>query len=200
MHHAPAIYRQLIGLLWFAWALYWLVSSWAIKAVVRRESTASRLAHVIPLLLGAVLIGSRDLPWDTLNLRLWPRSFAAYAIGLALLAAGLAFAVWARVHLGRNWSGSVTVKEGHELIRSGPYAYVRHPIYTGLITAVLGTAITSGTVRAALGLVIITVSLLRKLRTEEGFMRETFPGEYERYSAEVPRLIPFAKPRQSAPR
>ena len=76
---------------------------------------------------------------------------------------------------------------------------MRHPIYTGLITAVLGTAIVSGTVRAALGLVIIALSLLGKLRTEEGFMRETFPGEYQRYSAEVPVLIPFTKPRQSAP-
>jgi len=199
MHHAPAIYRDVIGLLWLAWAVYWLISSVRIKAAVRRESLASRLAHVIPLLVGAVLIGARELPWLPLTLRLWPHSLTAYWIGLALLVAGLAFACWARVHLGRNWSGSVTVKEGHELIRSGPYAYVRHPIYTGLITAVLGTAIVSGTVRAALGLVIIALSLLGKLRTEEGFMRETFPGEYQRYSADVPALIPFTKPRQSAP-
>jgi protein-S-isoprenylcysteine O-methyltransferase Ste14 len=200
MQHAPPIYRHVIGLLWFAWAGYWMVSSVRIKAAVRRESTASRLAHVIPLIVGAVLIGWRNLPWGALNARLWPHSLTAYWIGLTLLIAGLAFAVWARVHLGRNWSGAVTVKEGHELIRSGPYAYVRHPIYTGLITAVLGTAIVSGTVRAAVGLVIITVSLLRKLRTEEAFMRETFAGEYERYSADVPGLVPFTKPRQSAPR
>jgi protein-S-isoprenylcysteine O-methyltransferase Ste14 len=200
VHHAPAIYRQVIGLLWFAWAVYWMVSSIRIKAAVRRESTASRLAHVVPLVVGGVLIGWRDMPWGALNLRLWPHSLLAYGIGLALLVVGLAFAVWARVHLGRNWSGSVTVKEGHELIRSGPYAYVRHPIYTGLITAVLGTAIISGTLRAALGLVIITVSLLRKLRTEEAFMRDTFPGEYQRYCAQVPALLPFTKVPQSAPR
>lgn len=200
MQHAQPIYRDVIGLLWFAWAVYWMASAVRIKAAVRRESAASRLAHIIPLALGGVLIGWHSLPWAALNLRLWPRSFAAYWIGLLLLTAGLGFTVWARVHLGRNWSGSVTVKEGHELIRSGAYAYVRHPIYTGLITAVLGTAIASGTARAALGLVIITLSLLRKLRTEEGFMRETFPGEYPRYSAQVPALIPFAKPRQSAPR
>ena len=90
--------------------------------------------------------------------------------------------MWARVHLGRNWSGSVTVKEGHELIRSGPYRYVRHPIYTGLLAAVLGSAIASGTVRALLGLLIIAAALLRKLRVEERFMRETFPGEYQRYA------------------
>jgi protein-S-isoprenylcysteine O-methyltransferase Ste14 len=200
MHHAPAIYRELVGGLWFAWAVYWLASSIRIKAAVRRESMAARLAHVIPLVVGGVLIGWRDMPWGALNLRLWPHSLLAYGIGLALLVAGLAFAVWARVHLGRNWSGSVTVKEGHELIRSGPYAYVRHPIYTGLITAVLGTAIISGTLRAALGLVIITVSLVRKLRTEEAFMRDTFPGEYRRYCAQVPALVPFTGVPRSAPR
>ena len=124
-------------------------------------------------------------------------------IGAALAAltlAGILFAWWARLHLGRLWSSAITRKEGHRVIDTGPYGLVRHPIYTGLITAVLGTAIVSGTVRAAVGLVIITVSLLRKRRTEEAFMRETFPGEYERYSAEVPGLVPFTKPRQSAPR
>jgi protein-S-isoprenylcysteine O-methyltransferase Ste14 len=119
----------------------------------------------------------------------------------ALLAAGLGFAVWARVHLGRNWSGTVSVKEDHELIRSGPYAYVRHPIYTGILAAVLGTAIASGTVRALIGLVIIAAALVRKSHIEERFMRETFPGQYERYSAEVPALIPFLRgARRSAPR
>jgi protein-S-isoprenylcysteine O-methyltransferase Ste14 len=139
------------------------------------------------------------MPWPALMQRLWPRSLALYWLGVSLIAAGLAFAGWARVHLGRNWSGSVTVKEAHELIRSGPYGYVRHPIYTGLIAAVLGTVIASGTVRAVLALVIVVVSLLRKLRTEEAFMRDTFPGEYQRYSAAVPALVPFTKPRQSAP-
>jgi protein-S-isoprenylcysteine O-methyltransferase Ste14 len=200
VHHAPPIYRELILWLWLAWAVYWMLSAVRLKTAVRRESIASRLAHVIPLVVAAVLIGRPDLPWGALNLRLWPVSLTAYLVGLALLIAGLAFAVWARAHLGRNWSGSVTVKEGHELIRSGPYAYVRHPIYTGLITAVSGTAIASGTVRAALGLTIVTLALLRKLRTEEVFMRETFPGEYPRYSAEVPALIPFTRPPQSAPR
>jgi protein-S-isoprenylcysteine O-methyltransferase Ste14 len=200
MHHSPPIYRELILWLWLAWAGYWMLSAVRLKAAVRRESIASRLAHVLPLVVGAVLLGRSDPSWGALNLRLWPHSLTAYLIGLLTLIAGLAFAVWARVHLGRNWSGSVTVKEGHELIRSGPYGYVRHPIYTGLITAVLGTAIVSGTVRAALGLLIVTLSLLRKLRTEEVFMRETFPGEYQRYSAQVPALIPFTKPPQSAPR
>ena len=199
--HPPSVYRHIISALWIAWALYWLISAARSKTTVRRESLASRLGYVLPLVIGGVLLVWRDAPWgEWLNVRLWPRSLAAYWIGVALLAAGLGFAVWARVHLGRNWSGSVTVKESHELIRTGPYGLVRHPIYTGLIAAVLGTAIASGTVRAALAVAIIAASFFHKLRIEEGFMRETFPDEYPRYAAAVPRLIPFPRPRQSAPR
>jgi protein-S-isoprenylcysteine O-methyltransferase Ste14 len=192
--------NQLIWLVWSVWALFWIVSARRNKATQRRESPASRLAHVVPLTVGGVLIAWYDIPWAVLTQRLWPRSLTTSWIGVVVLCAGLAFAVWARVHLGRNWSGTVSVKEGHELIRSGPYALVRHPIYTGIITAMLGTAIASGTVHAALGLAIIIVALLRKLRIEEGFMRETFPGTYQRYAAEVPALIPFTRLPRSAPR
>ena len=193
-------YRHLITWPWLAWALYWAASAFATKRTRRRESPASRVVHVLPLLIGALLLGWRSVPWPWLALRLWPRAALPYFAGLALLYAGLAFAVWARLHLGRNWSGTVTVKEGHELIRSGPYAWVRHPIYTGLLTAVLGTALASGTVRAALAFVIVTAALLRKLRIEETFMEETFPAEYPAYRATVPALVPFIRPRRSAPR
>jgi protein-S-isoprenylcysteine O-methyltransferase Ste14 len=198
--HDAQPYRHLIALLWLAWGAYWLIAALNSKATARRESAASRAGYVLPILIGGLLIGWRDLPWTWLTARLWPRSMAVYWVGMALIVAGLAWSVWARVHLGRNWSGTVTVKEGHELIRSGPYAYTRHPIYTGVLSALLGTALASGTVRAALGMVIITAAFVGKLRLEERFMRETFPGEYARYSAQVPALIPFTRPRQSVPR
>jgi protein-S-isoprenylcysteine O-methyltransferase Ste14 len=193
------LYRYLMPVLWLAWGLYWVAAAMSNKPTVRRESPGERLAYVLPLAIGGVLIGWR-MPWAWLDASLWPRSLTAYWIGVALIALGCGCSVWARVHLGRNWSGAVSVKEGHELIRSGPYAYVRHPIYTGIITALLGTAIVSGTVRAALGLVIMTAAFVRKLHLEESFMRETFPGEYERYSAQVPALIPFTRSPRSAPR
>jgi len=200
MPRDPFPHRQLIAVLWLAWFVYWVVSAVGGKATVRRESLGSRLITVVPLLIGGALIGWRAASLGWLGTRLWPRSPTAAWIGVALLAAGMAFAVWARMHLGRNWSGLVTVKEGHELIRSGPYAYVRHPIYTGLIVAVVGTAIAAGTVGAAVGAIVIAASFVLKLRREEVFMRETFPGEYQRYSARVPALIPFTRPRRSAPR
>ena len=185
---------RLIFWLWWGWALYWMLSAIRNKTTERRESLTSRLAHTLPLAVGAALVAWPQPRWTALAGRFWPPSPVAYWIGVALVIAGLAFAIWARVHLGGNWSGTVTVKQGHELIRSGPYRYVRHPIYTGLITALLGTTMASGTVHAAIGLAIIVVSFVRKLHIEEDFMRATFPGEYERYSGEVPALIPFARP------
>jgi protein-S-isoprenylcysteine O-methyltransferase Ste14 len=196
----PVLARHVILFLWCAWALYWVISAANAKTTQRRESTASRLAHVIPLLLGGVLIAWHRPSWYWLAARLWPRSFSVYCVGVAVLAAGLGFAVWARVHLGRNWSGTVTIKEGHELIRSGPYAYVRHPIYSGILMGVLGTTIASGTVHAAVGLVVIAAALVRKTRIEEAFLCETFPAEYPRYRAEVPALVPFTKLRRSGSR
>ena len=191
---------RLILWLWWGWGLYWMLAAMGNKATRRHESLASRLAHLLPLALGAALIAWPQPRWSALAWRLWPPSPPAYWIGVALVIAGLALAIWARVHLGTNWSGTVTIKQGHELIRSGPYAYVRHPIYTGLIAALLGTTVASGTVHAAIGLAIIVLSFVRKLHTEEDFMRETFPGEYQRYSAEVPALIPFARPSHSTRR
>ena len=201
MSHAALFGERLIGALWAAWAVYWLAAAIGNKATRRRQSALARLAYVAPLLAGGVLIAWQGTPWGArLAQRLWPHGLLTVWLGLALVFVGLAVAVWARVHLGGNWSGTVTVKEDHELIRTGPYAWVRHPIYTGLLTAVLGTAIVSGTVRALLGLAIIAAALTVKSRTEERFMRETFPGEYPRYRAEVPALIPFTKPRRSVPR
>ena len=198
MPHDPLLYRRLILGLWFTWAVYWFASAAGAKATRRRESPGSRLAHLIPLAAGGALL-AWDAPAGWLAQRLWRGSSLFCGVGVALIAAGLAFAVWARVHLGRNWSGTVTVKKGHELIRSGPYRWVRHPIYTGILAAVLGTAIASGTVHGAIGFLIIAVALLRKLRIEEAFMRETFPGEYERYAAAVPALVPFTRLPRSAP-
>ena len=191
---------RLIFWLWSGWGLYWMLAALRNKATRRREPLASRLAHLLPLAVGAALLAWPARRWSVLAWQLWPPSLAACWTGVALVIAGLAFAVWARVHLGGNWSGMVTVKQGHELIRSGPYAYVRHPIYTGLITALLGTTVASGTVHAVIGLAIIVASFVRKLRTEEDFMRETFPGEYQRYRAEVPALIPFTPPQRSSVR
>jgi protein-S-isoprenylcysteine O-methyltransferase Ste14 len=186
--------------LWLAWILYWVISALGAKTTQRRESLLSRLSHVLPLLIGVALIVWPRVPWDWLSLPLLPHRQLTYAVGVALVMLGLAFTVWARLHLGRNWSGTVTLKAEHELIRSGPYAYVRHPIYTGLLVALLGSAVACGELRAAIGLGVVAGAFIRKLRIEERFMREIFPGQYQRYCAQVPALVPFTKLRRSAPR
>ncbi len=194
------VFHELILALWVAWLLYWAFAAANAKRTERRESLASRLLHILPLLLGAWLIFGPRQRWGWLSTPLLPEAPARYGLALVLVALGLGFAVWARVHIGRNWSGTVTLKHAHELIRSGPYACVRHPIYTGLLAAFLGSAIARGEPRALLGLAIIAASFVRKLRIEEALMRATFPAEYPRYSAEVPALLPFTRARRSAPR
>ena len=192
--------HQLMLWLWLAWVLYWVVCAFSAKTTQRRESPGSRLSHVVPLLIGVTLIAWPRVPWDWLSLPLLPHRPLTYAVGLALVMLGLAFTVWARLHLGRNWSGTVTLKEGHELIRSGPYAHVRHPIYTGLLVALLGSAVACGELRALIGLSVVAGAFIRKLRIEERYMREIFPARYPRYCTEVPALVPFTKLPRSAPR
>jgi protein-S-isoprenylcysteine O-methyltransferase Ste14 len=104
---------------------------------------------------------------------------------------GLLFTVWARIVLGRNWSGIVTVKQDHELVTAGPYRWVRHPIYTGLLIAFAGSAIARGEWRGVLAVVIVLAGLWRKLKLEERWMIETFGDAYLRYRAKVRALIPF---------
>jgi protein-S-isoprenylcysteine O-methyltransferase Ste14 len=99
------------------------------------------------------------------------------------------------VFLGRNWSATVTVKDQHELIRRGPYRFVRHPIYTGMLLAFLGTAIAQDQWRSLLAFVLVWLALWRKWRLEERFMQETFGEQYAAYRREVPAVVPWKLPR-----
>jgi protein-S-isoprenylcysteine O-methyltransferase Ste14 len=113
------------------------------------------------------------------------------SVALALISAGLAFAVWARFVIGRNWSGTVTLKQDHELVRSGPYAIVRHPIYTGFLLALVGTAVARGTIGAFIGVAIAVLTLRLKSLTEESLMLHQFGPQYATYKRDVKALIPF---------
>lgn len=184
------VHHWLVPALWLAWAAYWLAVAAGAKPTARRESLSSRLGHVIPLAVGIWLLTptgklamlSRPVIW-------W--SPTLFWIGVALVIIGLAWSVWARLHLGTNWSGVAEQKQGHQLIRTGPYKWSRHPIYTGLIMAVAGSAITLDRWRGLLGLIVIIASFMRKLHVEERFMEELFPLDYARYRAAVPALLPW---------
>jgi protein-S-isoprenylcysteine O-methyltransferase Ste14 len=180
-----------IYIAWVAWAVTWMAMSRGVKAVVRRESRISRALHIAPLALAAVLLGAGDYAGHLLADPLLPRAGWMVVAGAVLVAAGLAFAVWARLVIGTNWSGTVTVKHAHALVQTGPYALARHPIYTGLLTAFLGTAVAMDAWRGVLALALASVSFLRKMRTEEAFMIETFGDAYVSYRARTAALVPF---------
>jgi protein-S-isoprenylcysteine O-methyltransferase Ste14 len=179
-----------IALLWLAWLVYWLAASIRVKAVTQREGWRSRLAYSIPLWVSALLLFDRHLG-RLAETHLYPLRLSIVIAGTVLTAAGVAYAIWARVVLGGNWSASVTVKEDHELIRRGPYALSRHPIYTGLLLALFGTALAVGEARALVAILLAIGGLCYKLRLEEKAMRQTFGAAYDDYSREVKALIPF---------
>jgi protein-S-isoprenylcysteine O-methyltransferase Ste14 len=155
------------------------------------ESRASLLSHLLPALLGALVIAVTQPPNGLLVPRLWPFGIVSYASSFVMVALGLSFTVWARVHLGTNWSLNVARKRDRELVRSGPYARVRHPIYSGALLAFLVVAVGRGDVGALLGCALLWYSLLRKVRIEERWLQQTFGDAYTHYRDEVPSLLPW---------
>lgn len=181
---------HLIPGLWVAWAVYWCVASRGTKTTRRRESLGSRAAHLGPLALAAILLLLRSVPgW--LGLRWLPASGTTYAVGVGLVVLGLGFSVWARIALAGNWSATVTVKHDHTIVRSGPYRWLRHPIYTGLLLAFVGCAVALGEWRGMVALAIVAAALWRKLRLEERWLTEEFGTRYSDYRRETWALIPF---------
>jgi protein-S-isoprenylcysteine O-methyltransferase Ste14 len=180
----------LIPTLWLAWLLYWWLSARNVKPTRSREPLAAELRHRAPLMLAALfLVAPRWVP-RVLTRRFLPVGWLFPVLGVVLLATGLGFTVWARQHLGRNWSARVVVKEGHALVRTGPYRYVRHPIYSGILLAFLGMVVAIGEWRGLVALVLAGTSFMVKSRAEERRMRETFP-EYAEYEQETAAIVPF---------
>ncbi|MGN6392101.1 MAG: methyltransferase family protein [Gemmatimonadales bacterium] len=179
-----------IPVLWLTWLAYWWYSARDVKRTRVPEPLSSHLRHRAPLVIGVLLFAAPRLWPGVLTRRFVPVGPIFPVLGTLLLAAGLGFSVWARRHLGRNWSTNVVVKEDHALVRTGPYRLVRHPIYTGLLLAFFGMALAIGEWRALAGLVCFVISFAIKSRLEEARMRETFPA-YEQYRRETRALIPF---------
>lgn len=180
----------LIPALWMSWGLYWWQASYGVKRVVRQESALSRAAHFVPLFVAGLLLSLKSLPgW--LGERWIAPSRTLFFTGVALVVIGLLFSVWARIVLGGNWSGSVTLKQHHEIIRTGPYRWIRHPIYTGLVLAFVGSAVARGEWRGVLAVIIVIAALWRKWRLEERWLAESFGPAYGEYRKVSWALIPF---------
>ena len=185
--------EQWIPTLWLVLLIIWILAAFASKRTVQRQTGPARLLHVGLMFLGIVLVFNLYHWFDNgwLATRIFPRSESLVLGGAVVTIAGMLFCIWARLILGSNWSGSVTIKENHELVRRGPYQIVRHPIYTGILLGLLGTAFVYGTTRAFIGVLVCGLALWIKSQTEEQFMVQQFGEQYIQYRREVRALIPY---------
>ena len=182
--------RVAIPSLWVGWVVYWLVAARDTKRTRWRQPIGADALHGIPLLLCTWLWLTPRWQPAVLTVPLWPRGPTLALAATAIVAVGLGYAALARVHLGRNWSSKVVVKEDHALVRTGPYRRVRHPIYTGMLLALLGSAVAIGEWRGFLAFACALVGVLVRVHAEEARMSETFP-EYASYRQRSSALVPF---------
>jgi protein-S-isoprenylcysteine O-methyltransferase Ste14 len=177
--------------LWMVLALVWIVSALRTKRTIQSQSSAAQLLYTAILAVGVCLIFVKQsgIPW--LDLQLFPVTVPIALAGLLAVLMGVAFSVWARFLLGDNWSNRVTVKENHTLVRRGPYRIVRHPIYSGILFGMLGSALQRGGIRCFAGVLICGFSFWLKARVEERFMVQNFGEAYLQYRHNVKALAPF---------
>ena len=180
----------IIGLLWLVWVVTWIAAAvWADPAQ-KRATIGAEVRYRIFWLAGTVLLFVPAHGYEG-RLRLWTPTLAEAWVCIALIAIGLIFSWWARIHLGTLWSGRVTRKDDHRIVDTGPYGIVRHPIYTGVIVATVATAGIHGTAAAWLGAAVMTAGWYIKARLEETFLREELGAEaYDAYARRVPMLVP----------
>jgi len=181
---------SIVGYLWSAFFVIWLLWAIGTKKTQTRGNLRSSLPYVLVNVAAFYAMFSHEVAYSWMRLRILPPDPWFENLGIAITAAGLLFAIWARAYLGRNWSGTVTIKVGHEFVRSGPYRWVRHPIYSGLILAMLGTAINRGQLRGLVAVVLLWIGFVMKARIEERFMTATFGPEYEEYSRTTGAIVP----------
>ena len=176
---------------WLVFVVIWLLAAVSTKRTVYRESHSRRLRYWLLFVVACFLmINGRRLPYP-LNLRIIPNAAPIAWTAEALCVAGLFVALWARMILGRNWSGMVTLKEKHELVESGPYRFVRHPIYTGMLAMFFATALVQRHLAGFVGVLMMFVSFWIKLGLEESLMLQQFPERYAAYRQRTKRIIPF---------
>jgi protein-S-isoprenylcysteine O-methyltransferase Ste14 len=182
---------QLLALVWIPWLIGWAVASFWSGRTEKHLMIRDSLAYRVPIIAGAILV----TPWTAQVLEerpLWHFGNGGSYVLAGFALAGTSFAWWARIHLGRFWSSTITRKQDHQVIDTGPYGLVRHPIYTGLIGAILATGAAVATVTALLGALLIAFGLWQKARLEEGFLTTELGADaYGRYCRRVPMLVPF---------
>lgn len=182
---------QLLALIWLAWVSSWVIASFWSGRTKTHVATWNSLIYRLPILCGAILLAPQTAQLLGEKQLYDPGNAGTYALAVVTVL-GISFTWWARIHLGRFWSNAITHKEDHRIIDTGPYGMVRHPIYTGLIVAILATGFAVATVTALLGAVCICFGEWQKARMEEGFLTAELGAEaYALYSRRVPMIVPF---------
>jgi protein-S-isoprenylcysteine O-methyltransferase Ste14 len=175
---------------WYVFAAYWVVSWLRVKPTKAREKSADRLLTVVVVVVAFNLLFGDLLRIGPLRLRFVPEAAWIVWLGIALTWMGVAIAVWARYCIGVYWSARVTLKEGHQLIRSGPYAFVRHPIYTGMLVAAIGAALVVGEWRGIVAVILLLAAHSRKAMREEALLTKEFGDQYTAYRKQTGFLFP----------
>ncbi len=186
---------HIVPVLWIAWLVGWFLAARTTATTVRPERTVSRLAYSVPMSVGAALLFLHSARFGGLLRPLLPPDAGLAWLGLAAVAAGLGVTAWARWHLGRFWSAAVTLKVEHSLIRTGPYALTRHPIYSGILLALAGTVLVHDNLAGLVGYSLMLVGIVLKIRQEERLLTEHFGAAYRDYQTLVPALIPRLRSR-----
>jgi len=176
---------------WIVWEIYWGYSARGVKRAATKEPFFSRLPVLLALLMGIVCMLVPQWISPYLARPFLPQGGIFFYLGYAVLVAGLSLGIWARRVLGRNWSGRVTIKEEHELVTSGPYRWVRHPIYSGALLINIGSAIALGWIGALVAVVLFTGVFVRKIHLEERMLSGHFGDKYAEYRKHTSTLIPF---------
>lgn len=181
---------QIEMLPWYVFIIVWAIGALRVKPTKAAEPLASRLFTAVVVTTAFVMLFSKTWPLGLLRNHILPLNTVQQWIGIALTFTGAAIAIWARLILGANWSAKVTLKVGHELIRSGPYAYVRHPIYTGMLLAVIGTAVEIDEWRGIPAIVLVMIALSLKAQREEQLLTKEFGENYREYRQSTGSLVP----------
>lgn len=181
---------RLVIFSWLLLAAYWLVAGIRVKRSAKHEPSGERMGHILFMVVGALLLYDQNLPWAFLYRRFLPDDVRIEWFGAIIAFLGALFAIWARSTIGKDWSAEVQIKQGHELIRTGPYRMIRHPIYTGLLVAVAGTAIATGQVRSILGFLIILFGFIRKAKKEESFLSAEFGAAFAEHRRRTGFFLP----------
>lgn len=176
--------------LWTLLCLYWIVSALQQKSTSKREAWFDRLRHTLVVGFGAFLIFSHYAHFSWLGKRFVPEWFWIAVGGVVLTAVGVALAMWARLHLGANWSGTVSIREQHELIRTGPYRWMRHPIYSGILLGMAGTIFVVGEVRGLIGFALMAAAFYVRARKEESWLNREFGASFEAHTKRTGMFLP----------